>query len=147
MGTKRLNKEIKLDVCNNISLKYGTVNRDNPQIVYVIGKCWISPNKKMDYERKIEKIRDKFKKRVKISFMNNETFGSKSIINFEVNSDKINLGENKFLSFDFYLKQNENKKKNLKELKDFFTRKVKALANDLVETFKENDFEVRLTKS
>lgn len=147
MGTKRLNKEIKLDVCNNISLKYGTVNRDNPQIVYVIGKCWISPNKKMDYEHKIEKIRDKFKKRVKTSFMNNETFGSKSIINFEVNSDKINLGENKFLSFDFYLKQNENKKKNLKELKDFFTRKVKALANDLVETFKENDFEVRLTKS
>jgi hypothetical protein len=36
---KRLNKEYKLDVCNYISLKYGTVNKDNPQVIYVACKC------------------------------------------------------------------------------------------------------------
>jgi len=147
MGLKRLNKEIKLDVCNDISLKYGTVNRSNPQVIYVSGKCWVSPNKKMDYENRIDVIRDDFKNRIKSSFVNNEIFDGKSIINFEINGDKMELGEKKFLSFDFYLRQNKGNNRCLKDLKDFFTRKVKVLADELVSSFRDNDFDVDRTKN
>ena len=53
---KRLNKEYKLDVCKHISLKYGTVNRNNPQVVYVSGKCWVSPLRNMNYADVISNI-------------------------------------------------------------------------------------------
>lgn len=142
MGIRRLNKEFKLDVCNDMSLKYGTVNRDNPRVVYVSGKCWIKPLKKMDYENVISKIQDSFKKRVKSYMLDGECFDNRLIIDFDINSDKINLGEKKFLSFDFYLRQNEKAQKNLKDLKGLFSRKMNVVANELIEMFNENNFSV-----
>lgn len=59
---KRLNKEYKLDVCNHMIVKYGSVNKDNPQVIYVNGKCWVSPKHQMDYEYVISRIEKEMKK-------------------------------------------------------------------------------------
>lgn len=146
MGLKRLNKEYKLDVNNFISLKYGSVNRDNPRIVYISGKCWISPTKEMEYERAISNVEKLFKKSVKSYMLDGVNFDDKLIIDFDVNSDKMNFGEKKFLSFDFYLRQNEKNSKPLKELKKMFTSKVKLLSNELVDCFNKNNFYVEKKK-
>lgn len=144
---KRLNKEYKLDVCKHISLKYGTVNKNNPQVVYVSGKCWVSPLKKMDYDNVISNIEKDMRKNIKNFLIDGVNFDNKYILDFDVNIDKLSPNEKKFLSFDFYLRQNEKNKKELGELKEFFNRKISTIANNLVYMFKENDFTIQKTKN
>jgi hypothetical protein len=143
---KRLNKEYKLDVCNHISLKYGTVNRNNPQVVYVSGKCWVSPQRDMDYGNVIDNIEKTMRKNIKSFLIDGINFDNRFILDFDINIDGLVPREKKFLSFDFYLRQNENNKKKLSDLNDLFKRKVSTIANNLVYSFKENDFTINKKK-
>jgi hypothetical protein len=143
---KRLNKEYKLDVCKHISLKYGTVNRNNPQVVYVSGKCWVSPLRAMNYGDIISNIEKEMRRNIKTFFIDEINFDNKYILDFDINVDNINPNEKKFLSFDFYLRQNEKNKKQLGDLKDMLNRKVSTIANNLVYMFKENDFSIEKRK-
>lgn len=143
---KRLNKEYKLDVCNHINLKYGTVNRNNPQVIYVSGKCWISPLRKMDYSSVFNEIEKNMRKNIKTFLTDGVNFENKYILDFDINVDNLSPNEKKFLSFDFYLRQNDKNKKELSALKDVFNRKISTIANNLVYMFKENDFTVNKTK-
>lgn len=144
---KRLNKEYKLDVCKHISLKYGTVNKNNPQVVYVSGKCWVSPLKKMNYGDVINNIEKDMRKNIKNFLIDGVNFDNKYILDFDISIDNLSINEKKFLSFDFYLRQNEKNKKELIDLKDMFNRKISTIANNLVYMFKENDFTIEKTKN
>ena len=144
---KRLNKEYKLDVCKHINLKYGTVNKNNPQVVYVSGKCWISPLRKMDYEQVFSSIESNMRKNIKTFLIDGINFDKRYILDFDINIDSLCPNEKKFLSFDFYLRQNEDNKKELSKLKDMFNSKISTIANNLVYMFKENDFTVNKTKN
>lgn len=143
---KRLNKEYKLDVCNHIILKYGSVNKDNPQVVYVSGRCWVSPQTDMDYESVVYEIEKKVRNTIKAFLMDGVNFDNKFILDFDINTDKMNKNDKKFLSFDLYLKQNENNKKTLKELKELLMHRISTVANNIVYFFKENDFEINKKK-
>ena len=125
---KRLNKEYKLDVCNHVVVKYGSVNKDNPQVVYVSGRCWVSPQIKMNYDDVIYHIEKEMRKNIKLFLMDG------------INFDK------KFLSFDFYLRQNEANKKSLKDLKNILNGRISTVVNNLVYLFKENDFTIEKRK-
>ncbi len=143
---KRLNKEYKLNLREDMSLKYGSINRDNPQVIYISGKCWISPLRKMMYENVICDISNKFKKNIKAYMLDGENFDNKLIVNFDINTSKMSLGEKKFLSFDFYLKQNESKKRELKAFKKLLANRVKIIVDDLAESLNENNFSIDLKK-
>ena len=143
---KRLNKEYKLDVCNHMILKYGSVNKDNPQVVYVSGRCWVSPQTDMDYESVVYEIEKKVRNTIKAFLMDGVNFDNKFILDFDINTDKMNKNDKKFLSFDLYLKQNENNKKTLKELKELLMHRISTVANNIVYFFKENDFEINKKK-
>lgn len=143
---KRLNKEYKLDVCKHISMKYGTVNKNNPQVVYVSGKCWVSPLKQMDYANVVNGIEKNMRKNIKTFLVDGVNFEDKYILDFDVNVENILPNEKKFLSFDFYLRQNESNKKSLTDLKDTLNGKISTIANNLVYMFKENDFTIEKTK-
>ena len=143
---KRLNKEYKLDVCSHIKLKYGTVNRNNPQVIYVSGKCWVSPLRKMDYTSVFNEAEKNMRKNIKTFLIDGVNFEDKYILDFDINIDNISPSEKKFLSFDFYLKQNEKNKKELSAFKDVFNRKISTIANNLVYVLKKNDFTVNKTK-
>ena len=143
---KRYNKEYKLDVCKHISLKYGTVNRMNPQVIYVSGKCWVSPKFSMDYDNVISNIEKRMKSNIKSFLLDGINFDKRFILDFDINTDDIIPNKKKFLSFDFYLRQNEKNKKDLSNLKDLLSRKVSTIANNLVYMFKENEFTIDKNK-
>ena len=143
---KRLNKEYKLDVCKHISLKYGTVNKNNPQVIYVSGKCWISPLHKMNYNSVFSSIEDNMRKNIKTFLIDGINFDNKYILDFNINTDNLIPNEKKFLSFDFYLRQNSINKKELSEFKDMFNKKISTIANNLVYMFKENNFSIEKYK-
>lgn len=143
---RRLNKEYKLDVCNHIIVKYGTVNKDNPQVIYVSGKCWVSPQIKMSYGEIISNIEKEMRKNIKLFLIDGINFDKKFILDFDINTDNFIVGDKKFLSFDFYLKQNEVNKKSLKDLKNVINGKISTVVNNLVYLFKENNFTIEKRK-
>ena len=143
---KRLNKEYKLDVCNHIVVKYGSVNKDNPQVVYVSGRCWVSPQMEMDYGDVICHIEKEMRKNIKLFLMDGINFDKKFILDFDINTDNFGIGDKKFLSFDFYLRQNEANKKSLKDLKNILNGRISTVVNNLVYLFKENDFTIEKRK-
>ena len=143
---KRLNKEYRLDICSHIALKYGSVNKDNPQVIYISGKCWVSPKYEMDYENVINNIEKEMRKNIKLFLVDGDNFSNKFILDFDINTDKMSPNEKKFLSFDLYVRQNEENKKALKNLKEILNRKISTIANSLVYLFNENDFSVQKKK-
>ena len=144
---KRLNKEYKLDVCNHIAVKYGSVNKDNPQVIYVSGKCWITPLQEMDYLPIFAKIEKNMRYNIKTFLIDDVNFDKRYILDFDVSIDNLVPREKKFLSFDFYLRQNEKNKKELSTLKDILTTKVSTITNNLVYMFKENNFIIDKNKN
>jgi hypothetical protein len=86
------------------------------------------------------------KKRIKTFLTDGVNFDNKFILDFDVNLDGISPEKKKFLSFDFYLRQNEKNKKKLKDLKEFLERKVSTISNNLVYLFRDNDFEIEKKK-
>lgn len=144
---KRLNKEYQLDSCNHILLKYGSVNKENPQVIYISGKCWISPRKNMNYENVMSYIELDMRKNIKNFFIDNVNFDKRFILDFDVNIDKLCPFEKKFLSFDLYLKQIDKNKKSLKELKSLLTNKVSTIANNLVFQFNDHNFLIEKRKN
>ena len=90
---KRLNKEYKLDVCSHVVVKYGSVNKDNPQVVYVSGRCWVSPQIKMNYDDVIYHIEKEMRKNIKLFLMDGINFDKKFILDFDINTDNFGIGE------------------------------------------------------
>lgn len=144
---KRLNKEIKLNVCNHINLKYGSTNKDNPEIVYILGKAWVSPKFNGEYESILNGIQNNFRKKIKNIVTESNIFENKFVLDFDLNSTNMEKDKKKFLSFDLFLKQDKNNVKKLKELNTLLSNNIGNLANDLVYDFSINDFDVTTKKS
>ena len=143
---KRLNKEYKLDVSNNVIIKYGSVNKDNPQVVYVSGKCWVCPTRETDYDNVISKVESEMRSNIKRIFIDGVNFENRFILDFDISTDGLYPNRKKFLSFDFYLRQKEKNKKSLTDLKKLLDSKVGAISSSMVYTFNQNDFTVEKRK-
>ena len=57
MAKKKLNKELKLKNVNNFRITLGTINRENPKVVYVTGKAWAIPPELEDAEYAVDTIK------------------------------------------------------------------------------------------
>lgn len=143
---KRLNKEYKLDVSDNVTLKYGSVNKDNPQVIYVSGKCWVCPTKETDYDSVISSIESDMRRNIRNVLVDGVNFENRFILDFDISTDGFFPNRKKFLSFDFYLRQNERNKKKLADLKQLLGGKVSLISNKMVFAFKENSFTVEKKK-
>ena len=143
---KRLNKEYTLKVCDKISIKYGSINKDNPQVIYVSGKCWISPQTEMDYKKSLNKVENRMKKNITHLLSDGESFDKKTILDFDLSMDGFKPNVKRFLSFDFYLRQNKSRQKKLKELGGLLSARVGVISNDLVNDLEETGFDVSISK-
>lgn len=81
----KLNKEIKLNSCENICLKYGSVNKNDPQVIYVSGKMWICPTYDGDFEAPISFAYNNFKRKLTKILRDSTIFDSKHILDFDIN--------------------------------------------------------------
>ena len=144
---KRLNKEIKLNVCDYMNLKYGSTNKNNPQIVYISGKAWISPKFNGEYESLLNRIKFNFRKHIKKNVIESNIFENKFVLDFDLNSSNMQKDKKKFMSFDLFLKQNTNNIIALNELNMPLSNYVSCIANDLVYNFHTNDFDVAKKKN
>lgn len=142
----RLNKEVKLNSCKNISLKYGSVNKNDPQVIYVSGKMWICPTYDGDFNEPINLVYSKFKKELSRILRNSTVFESKHILDFDLNSENLVRDKKKFFSITFFIKQKSEKLINLNNIKNIVSSDFSYLFNELENDLIENEFEVSKTK-
>ena len=142
----RLNKEVKLNSCKNISLKYGSVNKNDPQVIYVSGKMWICPTYDGDFNEPINLVYSKFKKELSRILRNSTVFESRHILDFDLNSENLVRNKKKFFSITFFIKQKSEKLINLNNIKNIVSSDFSYLFNELENDLIENEFEVSKTK-
>jgi hypothetical protein len=143
---KRLNKEYSLDINNKIFIKYGTVDRNNPQIIYVLGKTWIYPLSVNDYDKIIESIKYNFRKKLKHLVFNNINFDNRFVCDFDINTNSLKLNKKNYLSFELFFKQSGyNNLEDIKCIKDDVISIIKPLIENL--EFELNMCEFNLSKS
>ena len=127
-------------------LKFGTVNRVNPQVVYLEGRTFISPLEELDsYNYLIQNIRKKFSSSIGYEIAGNEFFDSRYILDFQVANSGVKVGKKSFLSFQLMLKQRSNNLKSFKEIKKLSEEPLIRVINKMVDEI-TNDFIISKTK-
>lgn len=128
---QRYNKEYKIDICRYINICYGSVNKQDPRVIYISGKCWLEPTKVNDYCSVMKAIKEKFKENIKLLLANGKCFNETFILDFDINTDGMMPNTNKFLSFDFFLKQN-GETQSLKDMRELLSRKLCTLIESFI---------------
>ena len=142
----RLNKEIKLNGCQNINLKFGTINKNNPQVIYVSGKMWIQPTYEGDFGKVINYTRSNFKKRLSKILKNNINFDNKHILDFDISFENMTPNKKKFCSIMVFIRQKSENILDLKAIKGIVSSDFNYLFNELENDLIENEFIVTKTK-
>lgn len=142
----RLNKEIKLNNCKNISLKYGSVNKNDPRVIYVSGKMWLCPTYDGDFDEPINFVYDKFKRQLKSILMDSTVFDTRYILDFDLNSYNLEKNKKKYFSITFFVRQKSENVINLNNIKNIISSNFGYLFNELENNLIENDFDVSKTK-
>lgn len=137
---KRLNKEFSLNINSNISLLYGTTDRMNPLVIYLIGKGWVLPQYECDYNVIFDEIISSFRKDIKTSIEENNIFTSKYICNVEINTKKMEVGKKTYFTFDVYFKQKEKPLIGLKEIEPHLKKVFIHALRNFENNFLENSF-------
>ena len=111
----KLNKEYQLKNAEKIRVKIGTTNRNEPKVIYIHGRSWVSPKYEDNYAKIVDEISKSFKHRLRTMIMEDYLFDKKHILDFNLSTATMAVGKKSFLSFDIFLKQNEEY--SLKEIK------------------------------
>lgn len=123
---KRTAKEYKLGTIDGIGInvKYGTLDKNNPEIIYIRCKGGIKPNEdKKDYSEEIMSLKEDFLFSVKEIINNSPLFNNKHICSIEV-SDGISPRKTSRLKYDVFLKPKI--KKEISEYKEDIIDIVKS---------------------
>lgn len=142
---QRLNKEYKLNFNDSFNLIYGSVDRINPQVIYINGKTWILPQMKGENKTVIYSILNTFKKNIKNAILNSTYFSNNYICDFDLNIPNTNDMKKHFLSFEIYLKQVNQPLIDLKTIKPYIKNSFYNIINDFEQELRDNAF--ALTKS
>lgn len=136
---KKIGSVIKLDN-NDIKLKIGTIDKKNPEVIYLEGGFYIKPIiQKENYKSDIEEIKSVFQDLVKDYISKTNDFKNDYMLFIDVADDWIMADKKSFLSFQVYLKPSNE----ILEQKQNFTKLVSYLEEENVydTSFIKNVFE------
>lgn len=144
--TSRLNSEKRIEH-ENFKLKLGTTNKNNPLIVYVEGKAFISPNEEKEtYTRDINDIKRNLQWTIKKTIENSKYFQNDYILDFQVANSGIRKNKKSFLSVEFLFKQHAQNILKLKDVKKYAENDIKNIITSLSENITKHDFSLYKTK-
>lgn len=100
---KRTSKEYALDTNDCFKVKYGTLNKYNPDVIYIRAKAKLKAlTKNYDYKSELKMIEFNFIKKVKKLSINTNLF-DKIICTFETPDKGISHKNSSFIKYDIYL--------------------------------------------
>lgn len=144
---KRLNKEYKIRISNSFNIKIGTVNKDYPQVIYMINEGWVTPNgDKRKFQIDLELVEEKFRNSLRDIINNNNLFDKKFICSFDVKSSRMKIDKPSALNVEVYFKQNDSNIKTLPAIKDNLINLSLKITGELDERLKELGYLIKKQK-
>lgn len=128
----RKSKQINLDCIEELSAKYGTMDKNSPDVLYIRAKGRITPLlNKSDYSKDITKLKNKFNTVVENNiekfkdYFDNEKF----IYSIDISEKGISFKKGSYIKFDIYVKPKE--KKDIIEYNDIISDLLININNEL----------------
>lgn len=112
LENRRTTKEINLpnDGYTKIKTKYGTLDKNNPEILYIRSRATVTPTiSKKDFSEDISNIKKSFEKNVKTVMFKSDVFEDKYICSIEMSENGIAFGKKSHMKYDVYVKPKINK--------------------------------------
>lgn len=125
----------------------GTLNRQDPLVVYFDGHGFIEPTIEMeDYDKYIVKLKHSFKYYV-IEFLNrnSEYFDSDIIYDFQIPSESMKYGKKTAVNFQVLFRQ-ISKKYSIKELNELFSEELNTIISNFTAVANKNNFNITISK-
>lgn len=124
-------KELKMEIFNNYTVVYGSVNNNNPKALYIAISAWAQP--KTDAEENYGRVIKDINKKVKQSLYNKlsadtetEFIKERTIVDLDIRESGIKYGKRSYLNCEITL--------FLKEEIPVNSDKMKHILNDLVKS-------------
>ena len=144
---ERSNSEKRIDH-ENFRLKIGTTNRNNPVVVYINGKAFISPNvEKETYNRDIYEMKRSLTNSIRDNIKKTNLFDESFILDFQVAQNGVAKNKKSFLSFQFLLSQKKDRVLKMKDIKKEATETINNIVGSLENAIYEHDFSIYKNKN
>lgn len=132
----------------HFKVKFGTVNKKNPEVVYIEAKTFITPsNDEFNYNTTLQKVRREFLFYINELLKHSKCYESKTILDLQVAKNCLIVGKKSFLTFQLLLRQNRNDIKQFKALKNETVEFINLITNTLYNLLIDNEFYVTKSKS
>lgn len=136
----------------DMKLKIGTVDKKNPEVIYLEGGFYVKPivqKEKNEYKYDINQIKNVFEDLIKDCINKEHMFDKEYMFFSDIAYEWLKLDKESFLSFQIYLKPSTNileKEKNfsnvMKYVKDNFNYNI-----SVKEIFEKYGYEISKTKA
>lgn len=144
---QRTFQKLKLQYDKNFTIEYGTVNKKNPEIIYINYKTYISSVKENnEYNKIINDIFRYFKRKVTTEIIKSR-FDKDFIFDYDILQDIKPQFKNKILTFELFLKQPNNDIKKISMLKGYISELSNKLIENLSNTLEKNNIKLSKVKS
>jgi len=141
-----LKREIKLNVTDKMRVRFGTVDRFNPSVVYLSYRAWVTPTVESNYGEDFEIIKKNIHHIIRKTLSDNYLFSRKYILDFLMNGDTLNEKRNKCVEFSVYLRQKGEPPLSINDLFDRSYAIVSSLTSGIESEFVNNGFDVNSKK-
>lgn len=145
MKKSRLTKE--RPISNDLfKIKLGTINKDNPEIIYINGGTFIQPKElKDDYFCDIKTLCKKFRHYIKLELLNNKNFTNDFISNFDIKLSGLKPNKKTYLSFEIHIKQT-NPIENIKSIESETVNITTNIINNIVGDLSRLEYDITKNK-
>ena len=129
----RKSKQIKLNIMDNLSVKYGTLDKNSPDVLFIRFKGKIIPTIiKNDYTKEIVELKTEFNSIVKNVILNycNIFDCNKYLCNMEVSEKGVTHKKGSYIKFDVFVRPNETK--DITYYEDVMTRMSIEINNEII---------------
>jgi hypothetical protein len=143
IDNRRTTKEYNLkdDGHTKIKSKYGTLDKNNPEILYIRSRATITPViKKKDFSENIISIKKHFEKNVKNIIYSSNNFEDKYICSIEMSENGISFNKKSHVKYDIYVKPKNNK--NLEDYSNDIQTLTYQFNQTLANLFTENNIKI-----
>jgi len=129
----RKTKQIKLNIMDNLSVKYGTLDKNSPDVLFIRFKGKIMPTIiKNDFSKEIVELKTEFDKIIKDIIINYcDIFDCKRYLcNIEVSEKGVTYKKGSYIKFDVFVRPNEIK--DIMCYEDVITRMSIEINNEII---------------
>ena len=146
---KKIGSVIKLNN-KEIKLKIGTIDKKNPEVIYVEGCFYVKPIiKKEVYKNDINNIKSTFNDLIKEYLKKNCDFKNDYMFFVDIADKWIEFEKKSFLSFQIFLKPSDNiikKEKNFNNVIEYLNNTHVYDMSFINDVFKDYGYELSKTK-